>query len=614
MTMEETTQQGESEDATPPVINTTFDWTNQTEVRNQQDISNAELNDHQTNAEMQDMDEETNLGKFEVTQDVHDKLDKDALKAITVMFGPGRANEKQPKATFITKLERILGDNIPQEIFKELVNGGIITPQKLINTFGGGLQSMTMFMCYHKPSLFLARFDSFTHKLFVLSRLELNLSMNKTEFSPKEWTLNKKRVTYDRAFEKKSESACKTLRDDISDTEYSMATMKFMIALRTNIHDTAYNVNPPTAVNKGQLQQEDGSTIISSKSVPVNINVVDSKYITGRKYRTSGNLQKLTHPQSHLKKGMKKPRYSVAVSPHDPTFRPDINLTVPGVTVTTTPKTPTNNPTSQPPTYSQGIGTMYGVPYTSNVQAPSTPQTQTRTHADPTQIPTLPTPQAFPSTPPTNPPPYYVQYPGRHYTTYEGHLIIAPPPNTATALKRTPLPSTFKWKETEDFEVFHDAFISYMGQQRHLQYIYQERFISIYLQHGHNPYLTLGIATYQNVHSSVKYISIEQFDVDSNYLFHALQQCITGRGSEIFNKQHLLFDGVTTYKILTDKFRFGGDRETYKNKLINIIQGPKYYTGYTGGPLKYLDTWEQATSKFNRLAEKGEHMTGELLV
>ena len=139
MTMEETTQQGESEDATPPVINTTFDWTNQTEVRNQQDISNAELNDHQTNAEMHDMDEETNLGKFEVTQDVHDKLDKDALKAITVMFGPGRANEKQPKATFISKLERILGDNIPQEIFKELVNGGIITPQKLINTFGGGV-------------------------------------------------------------------------------------------------------------------------------------------------------------------------------------------------------------------------------------------------------------------------------------------------------------------------------------------------------------------------------------------------------------------------------------------------------------------------------------------
>ena len=91
-----------------------------------------------------------------------------------------------------------------------------------------------------------------------------------------------------------------------------------------------------------------------------------------------------------------------------------------------------------------------------------------------------------------------------------------------------------------------------MGQQRHLQYIYQENFISIYLQHGHNPYLTLGIATYQNIHSSVKYISIEQFDVDSTYLFHALQQCITGRGSEIFNKQYLLFDGVTTYKILTD--------------------------------------------------------------
>ena len=61
-----TTQQGESGDATPPVINTTFDWTNQIEVRNQQDISNAEFLDHQTNAELHDhqtndIDEETNL-------------------------------------------------------------------------------------------------------------------------------------------------------------------------------------------------------------------------------------------------------------------------------------------------------------------------------------------------------------------------------------------------------------------------------------------------------------------------------------------------------------------------------------------------------------------------
>ena len=62
-----------------------------------------------------------------------------------------------------------------------------------------------------------------------------------------------------------------------------------------------------------------------------------------------------------------------------------------------------------------------------------------------------------------------------------------------------------------------------------------------------------------------------------------------------------MYDGVTTYKVLTDKFRFGGDRDTYKNKLINVIHGPKYYTGYTGGEIKYLDHWEQVTSKFNCL-------------
>ena len=203
------------------------------------------------------------------------------------------------------------------------------------------------------------------------------------------------------------------------------------------------------------------------------------------------------------------------MSPHDPTLRPGINLTVPGVTITT-PKAQTTHHASQPPPSPQGTATMYGMPYTSNTQVPSAPHPHPQTPTTPTQIPTASTPQP-------NPPPYYVQYPGRQYSTYERHFIIALSPNTTTPLKRTPLPSTFKWKDTEDFKDFHDAFISYMGQQRHLQYIYQENFISIYLQYGHNPYLTLGIATYNNIHSSVKYISIEQFDVDSNYLFHALQ-------------------------------------------------------------------------------------------
>ena len=153
---------------------------------------------------------------------------------------------------------------------------------------------MAKFICYHKPSLFLQRFESFTQKLFILSRVELNLPLSKTEFSPETWTVGRKQATYDRSFEKKPDSACRTLQDSLLDTEHSMATMKFMIALKLNIQDTAYNVNLKNAAHIRELQEDDGSTIVSSKSIPVNINVIDNKYITGRKYRTSGNALNLT--------------------------------------------------------------------------------------------------------------------------------------------------------------------------------------------------------------------------------------------------------------------------------------------------------------------------------
>ena len=52
----------------------------------------------------------------------------------------------------------------------------------------------------------------------------------------------------------------------------------------------------------------------------------------------------------------------------------------------------------------------------------------------------------------------------------------------------------------------------------------------------------------------------------------------------------------------------------HSNEHQYPFHGKKYYTGYTGGPLKYLDTWEQATSKFNRLAEKGEYLLSEHLI
>ena len=153
----------------------------------------------------------------------------------------------------------------------------------------------------------------------------------------------------------------------------------------------------------------------------------------GGKYRTSGNPQKLTQNQNHFRKAIRKPWYSAAVSPQDPTYHPDINLTVPGVTITT-PGTQTTYyaglSTSPLPTSPQKTVTMYRTSYTTHTHVPSTPNKQP-------QVPTTPTPQP-------NPPPYYIQYPGRQYSTYEGNLIIAPPLNTTLPLKQTLLPSTLK--------------------------------------------------------------------------------------------------------------------------------------------------------------------------
>ena len=113
-----------------------------------------------------------------------------------------------------------------------------------------------------------------------------------------------------------------------------MGASSFTNILKLNVNDTAYNMNPTNlkamSTNKNVLG-EDGSTIISSKSVPTNIDVIDNKFITGRKYRNSGSHQNLAHNQSYFQQTQRKPRFSIAVSPKDPNFHSNINLNVPGV-------------------------------------------------------------------------------------------------------------------------------------------------------------------------------------------------------------------------------------------------------------------------------------------
>ena len=131
-------------------------------------------------------------------------LDKEALKTIQELFGEKPINVQQPRAIFITKLEKVLGEKIPPEIFSELVDGKIITPHMLINTFGRGIQSIAKFICYHKPSLFLHKHESFTQKLITLSRIEINVQLDQTTFTPNHWKRVKKSSSFEQIFEKKT--------------------------------------------------------------------------------------------------------------------------------------------------------------------------------------------------------------------------------------------------------------------------------------------------------------------------------------------------------------------------------------------------------------------------
>ena len=54
--------------------------------------------------------------------------------------------------------------------------------------------------------------------------------------------------------------------------------------------------------------------------------------------------------------------------------------------------------------------------------------------------------------------------------------------------------------------------------------------------------------------------------------------------------------------------------ETYKSKLLKIIHGEIYKTGYKGGPLAYLDQWENAAIRYNKVAPEGEELPSGFLM
>ena len=51
------------------------------------------------------------------------------------------------------------------------------------------------------------------------------------------------------------------------------------------------------------------------------------------------------------------------------------------------------------------------------------------------------------------------------------------------------------------------------------------------------------------------------------------------------------------------KFKYGGDIQTYKSKLLHTLHNTKYYTGYKGGPLAFVEQFETALAEYNKVVE-----------
>ena len=92
-----------------------------------------------------------------------------------------------------------------------------------------------------------------------------------------------------------------------------------------------------------EQKDEDGSTIHTNKSIPHNINVINEKFVTERKYRTSdfpqdtideytNSIRKAVNTHSNKRDTNRRlSGFSKAISPNEPAFHPTMNEHVQGI-------------------------------------------------------------------------------------------------------------------------------------------------------------------------------------------------------------------------------------------------------------------------------------------
>ena len=116
-------------------------------------------------------------------------------------------------------------------------------------------------------------------------------------------------------------------------------------------------------------------------------------------------------------------------------------------------------------------------------------------------------------------------------------------------MKRSTVPSTLTWngKAGRDLEEFIQKFSGYVIQQHQLGYILSNKLALLWLKHG-NYEITLRLGMQQNIHSQLAHISVVQFANDIQWLFGALKQCLTRRGSSIITALEDDQDGILEWK------------------------------------------------------------------
>ena len=183
---------------------------------------------------------------------------------------------------------------------------------------------------------------------------------------------------------------------------------------------------------------------------------------------------------------------------------------------------------------------------------------------------------------------------------------IYPTGKKSALLRRTPLPLMTKWASSTGFEKFITLFESHIGQQPLLQYILCRVFHAIWFKHGgnRNYALVLGMEKYTQVHVSINYITEEQFVIELNYLFSALKQSLVNKGRDLVEREDgKTNDGIVILHNLYERYKYDGDPQTYQSNLM-LAMNQKLTRNYPGGPMQYLENWENAAIAYCKISKK----------